>query len=151
MKTDLIICSFWSESSYKETLMSSCIIYVLSTGKSLLASAPKLFKFILCFHCRKMPTSAPWRPLYRNSCRTNQSEVSYHPPAYPVGAKEGRAHTMGLRQKQSNQPVFGQFLSNFIIQHPVAPQWHEMLHTPVLSDHESGGNNIRDLENECIK
>ena len=27
---------------------------------------------------------------------------------------------MGLRQKQSNQPVLGLYLSNFIIQHPVA-------------------------------
>ena len=31
-------------------------------------------------------------------------------------------HPVSLRLKQSNQPVFGQFLSNFIIQHPIAPR-----------------------------
>ena len=35
------------------------------------------------------------------------------------GMRRERVHLLGLGQKQSNQPVFGQFLSYFIIQHPV--------------------------------
>ena len=43
-------------------------------------------------------------------------------PAFPSGGGGQREHThsLGLRQKQSNQPVLGYFLSNFIIQHLVA-------------------------------
>ena len=46
------------------------------------------------------------------------------------------AHPMDLRQKQSNR-ILGQislFLAIFLscIQHPVAPRWHGILHTPVF-------------------
>ena len=44
-----------------------------------------------------------------------------HSNSRPIGVSRGRLHPVGLSQKQSNQPVFGQFLSNFIIHHPVAP------------------------------
>ena len=68
--------------------------------------------------------------------------ISYSPPsinpcssAYLQGVRREHAHPVDLRQKQSNQPVFGQFLSNFIIQLPIALQEHGILYTPVtLSD-----------------
>ena len=41
-----------------------------------------------------------------------------------------RTHPMGLRQKQSNQPLFDNFLFNFYHSAPCSTRWNGILHTP---------------------
>ena len=66
-----------------------------------------------------------------NGC-TVESVVCYslHHRRTIHGVGRERTHPMGLRQKQSNQPLFDNFLFNFYHSAPCSTRWNGILHTP---------------------